>query len=80
MHKLSVLVPLIAALALATSADANEGKPDVMGTVTVIEEHRIEVKTLEGKIVSAHVTISSPSTERGSQRDTSSFCNFTHLE
>ena len=57
MHRLSVLVPLIAALALATSADAHEGKPDVMGTVTVIDEHRIEVKTPEGRIVTAYLTM-----------------------
>ena len=63
MRKLPVFVPLIAALALATSARAHEGKPDVMGTVTAIAERRIEVKTPEGKIVSAHLTMNTKYTE-----------------
>lgn len=56
MKRLFIIVTLILAIALAAPAHAHEGKPDVMGTVTAIDEHRIEVKTLEGKTVSVPLT------------------------
>ena len=56
MHKQLVLVSLIATLASATLSYAHGGKPDVMGTVIAVDEHQIEVKTPDGKTVSAHLT------------------------
>jgi hypothetical protein len=56
MRKLLVVVALIAFFALATSAAAHEGKPDVMGTVTAIDERHIEVKSVEGEVISAQLT------------------------
>jgi len=56
MHKAVAAVSLIASLAFATIVLAHGGNPDVMGTVTAIDEKQIEVKTSEGKIISVHLT------------------------
>lgn len=56
MLKVLAVLSTITVLTLSASAFAHGGKPDVMGTVTAIDEHRIEVKTTEGKIVSAELT------------------------
>ena len=58
MHKAVAAVSLIVAFAFAfaTIANAHGGNPDVMGTVTAIDEKQIEVKTSEGKIISVHLT------------------------
>ena len=53
--KLTVIT-LLSTLAFTAMVLAHGGNPHVMGTVTAIDEHRIEVRTEDGKTVSAHLT------------------------
>jgi len=56
MRKVLALLSMIAILTLSASAFAHGGNPHIMGTVTAIDEHQIEVKTTDGKTVSATLT------------------------
>ena len=50
------IVTLVSIAAIVSTVFAHGGNPHVMGTVTSIDEKTIEVKTEEGKTVSAHLT------------------------
>ena len=56
MRKALAVLSAIAVLTIPLAAFAHGVNPDVMGTITAIDEHRIEIKTPEGKTVSAHLT------------------------
>ena len=56
MNPKLIVVTLLSALAFMALVLAHGGNPHVMGTVTAIDEHRIEVKTEAGKTVSALLT------------------------
>src|SRR5262245_10043857 len=56
MRKTLAGLSAIAILTLSVSAFAHGGNPHLMGIVTVIDESRIEVKTTDGKTVSALLT------------------------
>ena len=61
MHKRSkypklTVVILLSTFAFAAIVFAHGGYSHVMGTITAIDEHRIELKTQEGKTVSANLT------------------------
>jgi len=47
---------LVATLMLSTSLQAHGGKPPIMGTVTAVDANHIQVKTSDGKVVSAHLS------------------------
>ena len=51
-----VVITLLSTVAFAAFVFAHGGNPHVMGTITAIDEHRIEVKTEDGKTVSVHLT------------------------
>jgi preprotein translocase subunit YajC len=56
MNPKLIVVTVLSTLAFTALVLAHGGNPHVMGTVTAIDEHRIEIKTEEGKTVSAHLT------------------------
>ncbi len=56
MGKGIALLLLWTAVLLAGDLWAHGGKPHVMGTVQAVDEHHVEVKTQDGKVVSASLT------------------------
>ena len=51
-----LVLALIASVSLVSIVLAHGGNPHLMGTVTAIDVRQIEIKTADGKIVSAHLT------------------------
>src|SRR5262245_4341799 len=65
MLKVLAVLSTITILTLSASAFAHGGKPDVMGTVTAIDEHRIEVRPTEGDQVLERQSAGDPQRRQG---------------